>query len=225
MARTDEDVGRVEIHPARMGWKPRRVRSKMADAGDGDRCGQHHRRCEGRERFHRAPGMTARTNVPVRELERTPGGCRRWPATKRPSTACGGRLAPRGDVSQLRLKINFPVVAALHTAPEVGASAGGRTESMRGRPAAHLSPPHAPAAPPPLALPQGRLRGRAPRMARHKCNGPLGWNRGPEMHARQSHPKQRQKKRGASSGPHVPQSRAPLGKPAQRFRFPSMLNP
>ena len=35
---------------------------------------QHRRRCEGRERFHRAPGMTARTNVPVRELERTPGG-------------------------------------------------------------------------------------------------------------------------------------------------------
>ena len=69
--------------------------------------------------------------------------------------------SPRGDVPQLRLKNNFPVVVAFHTAPEVGASAGGRTEGMRGRPAAHLGPPHAPAAPPPLALLRVRLRGRA----------------------------------------------------------------
>jgi hypothetical protein len=33
MAGTDNNIGRVEILPARMGWKPRRERSAMVDAG------------------------------------------------------------------------------------------------------------------------------------------------------------------------------------------------
>jgi hypothetical protein len=37
MTGTDDDVGRMEILRARMGWKQRRERSAMADAGNGDR--------------------------------------------------------------------------------------------------------------------------------------------------------------------------------------------
>jgi hypothetical protein len=98
-----------------------------------------------------------------------------------------------------------------HTAPGVGASAGGRTRNGRGRPAAHLSPTPARAALPPLALPQGRPRGARQRMARHKCNGPWGGKHGPGVQARQFNFKAKSKEAGRGFGaPYSPKPR-PVG--------------